>query len=421
MSNLAVLGGAKIGDLNVPKWPIYDEREEKAIIEVLRSGKWAYRGPAELDFERAFAEYTDAKYAVAVTNGTHTLRLLMEAYNIGPGDEVIVPGITWQATAATVLDVNAVPILVDIDEDNFNIDPKAIEAAITSRTRAIMPVHLYGRMCDMDAIMDIAARYNLIVIEDCAHQHGSRWRGVNAGLIGNAGSYSLQGSKVLNTGEGGLITTNDDNIHDLVQSLKNCGRASGESGLAMQSGNYRMTDFQSAIGLVQLSRLHEQDLIRDKNAKKLESSLTNISGLKPQVQNPNVTFQTYYMWTLAYDKEQWRNVSKWGFIGALKAEVSDAFHVGSTYVPLHRSNLYRPLSKKTHRLNEDYVNAINPSRFNLPVCDRVFEDVAICIGQPALLMDDSGIDKLVDIFNKLWDNIDELKIFDKDYVHVYQD
>ena len=421
MSNLAILGGSTIGGLNAPKWPIFDEKEEKAILEVLRSGNWAFQGPTEKEFERAFAEYTEADYAVAVTNGTHTIKLLLEAYQIGPGDEVIVPGLTWQATAAAVLDVNAVPVLVDIDEATFNLDPKMVEAAITSRTKAIIPVHLYGRMCDMDAILDIAKRYNLVVIEDCAHQHGSRWRGVNVGIVGDAGSYSLQSSKIINTGEGGMVITNDRIIHDLVNSLKNCGRPLWEGAHAMQSGNYRTTEFQAAIGLVQLSRLDEQNKLREINAAKLEKSIASMEGLKPLYRDPNVTFQTYYMWSLAYDKEKWDGVSKWAFTAALAAEVGDAFYCGGTYTPLHRSPLYKPLSKKTYRLTEEYFAAINPARFYLPVCDKVFEDVAINFGHVSLLMDDAGNQKFLDILNKLRENIDELRAFDKDYVHVYTD
>jgi len=421
MGNLVVSGGNPVGKLPVPKWPIFDEKEEQAILEVLRSGKWAYQGPAEKEFEQAFAEYTGAKHALTVTNGTHTLKLLLESFEIGPGDEVLVPAITWQATAATVLDVNAVPILIDVDETTFNICPKAVEAAITERTKAIVPVHLYGRMCNMDAIMDIAKRHNLIVIEDSAHQHGSKWKGINSGLIGHAGSFSLQGSKVLNTGEGGLIITNDDNIGDLMQSLRNCGRPAREGANAMQSGNFRLTDFQSAIGVVQLSRLKEQDAIRAKNAVFFEENISNIKGLKTLTQNPNVTFQTYYMVSFIYDKDEWGGASKWGFIGALQAEIAKAFHVGSTYVPLHRSILYRPLSKKTHLLSDEYIKAIDTAQYKLPASDKVYDELAVNFGQQSLLMDEIGNQMLLEILNKLWNNKDELRKFDKDYVHVYFD
>ena len=421
MSNLAISGGKPVGALNVPSWPIFDEQEEAMLLEVLRSGRWSYLGPMEQRLERAFAEYTGADYAITATNGTHTLRLLLESYGIGPGDEVIVPGMTWQATAVSVLDVNAVPVLVEIDEETFTIDPKAVEAAVTSRTRAIIPVHIFGRMSDMDAIMDIASRYNLVVIEDCAHQHGSCWRGVNAGLMSDGGSYSMQLSKGLNTGEGGLIITHDARVNDYIQSMKNCGRPWREGARTMHGGNYRMTEFQCAIGLVQLSRFDEQNRLREKNAAWLEKNITDYEGLRPLRQNPNVTFQTYYSWSLIYDRDRWGGVSKWAFMKALQAETENSLHIGSTYIPLPYSPLYRPLSKKTHRLSEEYIRAINPSKYSLPVCDKVYEETAVNFAHAVLMMDNEGNQRLMDILGKLCGNIDELRVFDKDYVHEYID
>ena len=176
MSKLAVKGGKPLRDARThpwPKWPVWDEREQKGLLEVLRSGVWSYNGPKELEFNKAFAEFIGAKHAISVANGTVSLQLALEACGIGLGDEVIVPGLTWQATAAAVLDVNGVPVLVDVTEDNWCIDPARIEEAITPRTKAIIPVHLYGGFADMDAIMEIAGKHDLRVIEDCAHKHGA--------------------------------------------------------------------------------------------------------------------------------------------------------------------------------------------------------------------------------------------------------
>ena len=136
-----------------PQWPVWDNKEEKALIEVLNSGVWSYNGPKEIEFNKDFAEFTGVKYAISAANGTVTLQMALEACGIGVGDEVILPGLTWQATAATIIDVNATPILVDVCEDTWCIDPKAIEKAITPRTKAIMPVHLYGSFADMDEIL----------------------------------------------------------------------------------------------------------------------------------------------------------------------------------------------------------------------------------------------------------------------------
>ena len=163
-------------------------------------------------------------YAVCAANGTVTLQLALEALGIGFGDEVILPGLTWQATAATVIDVNAVPIIVDVCEDTWCIDPMEIEKAITPKTKAIIPVHLYGSFADMDAIMDIAENHNLHVIEDCAHKHGGEWNGKKAGSIGHIGSFSFQLSKHLTAGEGGTLTTNNPDLAEKLDALRNCGR-----------------------------------------------------------------------------------------------------------------------------------------------------------------------------------------------------
>ena len=184
MSQLAIKGGKPVRDVKAnpwPKWPVWDKNEEKSLIEVLKSGVWSYNGPKEKEFNKAFADFIGTDYAVSAANGTVTLQLALEACGVGLGDEVIVPGLTWQATAASVLDINAIPVLVDVCEDTWCIDPSEVEKAISPRTRAIIPVHLYGCLADMDAIMAIAAKHKLIVIEDCAHKHGGEWKGKKAG------------------------------------------------------------------------------------------------------------------------------------------------------------------------------------------------------------------------------------------------
>ena len=315
-----------------------------------------------------------------------------------------------------MLDVNATPILVDIDIGTFTIDPKAVEAAITTRTRAVIPVHLYSRMCDMDAIMDIAARYNLYVIEDCAHQHGSRWRNVNAGVVGDVGSFSMQGSKILNTGEGGLITTKDARINAVIRSLRTCGRsydAGALGAVSMQSGNFRMTDFQSAIGLCQLARLDEQNALREKNAAWLEAQAAQIGGIDPLYRHPGITFQTYYCWFLSYDSTQWGGVSRQAFFNALAAEFENTLSPGGTYEPLNNTSLYRPLSKKTHKLSEDYAKAVNPAQYDLPMCDKAFKEAAVGFFHTTLLMDSAGNQRIIDAFAKVKENLDELRAYAK--------
>ncbi len=207
MSKLAIRGGRPIRDAKAkpwPRWPVWGDEEREGLLEVLESGHWSYNGPKEQEFNQAFAEFIGTQYAISAANGTVTLQLALEACGIGLGDEVIVPGLTWQATAAAVLDVNALPILVDVAEDTWCMDPQRVAEAITARTKAIMPVHLYGSFVDMDTIMAIAREHGLRVIEDCAHKHGGEWNGQKAGSIGDIGSFSFQLSKLMTAGEGVL-------------------------------------------------------------------------------------------------------------------------------------------------------------------------------------------------------------------------
>lgn len=409
MSNLAIMGGDPIGKVNIPKWPIFDQKEINAVQEVVKSGEWAYLGVNETEFERKFSQFCGTKYSITATNGTHTLRLALEALGVGPGDEVIIPGLTWQATAASVLDVNAIPVMVDIDPDTYTIDPAAVEAAITPRTKCIIPVHLYGRIADMDAIMSIARKYKLSVLEDCAHQHGSEWRGKKVGSIGDIGSFSLQSSKVLNCGEGGVLITNNDNLGHLLHSLKNCGKPYKDNSLVMQSGNYRMTEFQAAIVLIQLSRLKEQNALREKNAKYLENSIARIEGLEPLYMSPNTTSQVYYYWTIKYDSELWGNVPKGIFMKALSAELQNSIECVSPYAPLTNSPFYHPLTKNTHKLSNQYWNSINPTKFDLPVCWKAHNNEAVNFYHTTLLAENTEeCDKIIHAIEKLRDNMDEL-------------
>ncbi|NLT41490.1 MAG: DegT/DnrJ/EryC1/StrS family aminotransferase, partial [Anaerolineae bacterium] len=299
MAELAISGGRPVRTTPWPEWPVHDEREVEAITEVTRSGKWwrfAYASGVELnedlsakdlskvvEFGMEFARHHDARYGIAMTNGTGTLEVALRALGIGPGDEVIVPAYTYVASATAVLQVNAVPIFVDVEGDTYNLDPALLEAAITDRTRAIMPVHFGGQSCDMDAILDIARRHGIAVVEDAAHGHGSEWRGRKVGALGDIGSFSFQASKNMTAGEGGIVLTNNRDLAEKCDSLLWAGRQKGRPWYEFhQLGwNYRMTEFQAAILLVQLERLAEQNARRMDNARYLAKLIADLPGLAP--------------------------------------------------------------------------------------------------------------------------------------------
>lgn len=382
MSDLAIRGGRPVYAGTWPAWPVHDEREVERVVKVVRGGKWGYNGPVEQEFREAFARYQGSKHVLCVTNGTHALQLALEALDVGAGDEVIVPGMTWQATAAAVLDVNAVPILTDIEPETLTLDPRAVRAALTPRTKALIPVHLFSCVAHMDEILAIAAERKLAVIEDCSHQHGAEWRGKKVGSLGAIGAFSLQMSKVFTAGEGGLLTTNDDRLACRLDSLRNCGRRSSQADplaadLALQSGNFRMTEMQAALLLAQLERLPEQVARRDENAQYLSKLLAEIPGLTPLKRRPQITRQSYYGYAFRYDQRAFEGLERSRFAAALKAEVGLGF--GGIYEALNACELYRPHTKQRHHLSPEYLKQIDPRRFELPACKRACDEIVNCI------------------------------------------
>ena len=424
MSKLAVNGGKPLWDVKAnpwPKWPVWDEKEEKGLLEVLRSGVWSYNGPKELEFNKAFAKFIGATHALSVANGTVSLQLALEACGIGLGDEVIVPGLTWQATAAAALDVNAIPVLVDVTEDNWCIDPAQVEKAITPRTKAIIPVHLYGGFADMDAIMEIAGRHSLRVIEDCAHKHGGEWSGKRVGSIGDVGSFSFQLSKLMTGGEGGAVTTSDSQLFEKLDALRNCGRRPeieeggdkgaghyGSEGDFIQSGNYRMTDFQAAILIESLKRLPEQNKLRDENAIYLNSLLADLPGIAPIRRDKRETMGAYYNFSFRYNSEEFKGLDVSKFREAMAGELG--CDVEASYEPLDACALYTPHTKpRRHRLTDEHWRQIDPARFSLPVCHKIHSAESACFHHTILMGTKADMDLLVKAIEKIYDNAEELQ------------
>jgi perosamine synthetase len=271
----ALLGGKPIRTERGRRWPIINKKDESGWLDVLRSKQWNRRGgTAVAEFERSWADKLGAKHAIATNGGSTALLAGLYALDIGPGDEVIVPPYTFIASVNSVLLRHALPVFVDTDRATLQIDASKIEAAITSRTRAIMPVQLGGSMADMDAVMAIAKKRGLAVIEDACQSHLAEWRGRKAGAVGDIGCFSFQASKNLNAGEGGAVLTNDIDIfsraiaqHDLwgggvLERGGQLGRGSLSTGegwdFTVSAGDRRITPIQAALLQVQLGRLEEQ-------------------------------------------------------------------------------------------------------------------------------------------------------------------
>lgn len=318
---------------------------------------------------------------------------------------MIVPGLTWQATAGAVCDVNAVPILVDVDPGTMCIDPKKAEAAITRRTRAIIPVHLYHRMADMDAIMRIARKHKLHVIEDSAHTHGSQWDGRGAGSLGDFGSFSFQRSKPMNAGEGGALLMQNEDFYWKVVSQRSCGREY-KPGLGLHSGNYRMTSFQAAILRGQLAALRRNAPIINRNGLALDKAVAAAPGVRPLRRNKHITRQCGYAFAFLFDRVAWDDLDGRVFRKALSAELGHGF--GGPYTPLPHSEVYSPQMKKRHKLSREYLKAITPSRWDLPGVEELWRHRAVLSAWPIYGLPPKRAHLLTDAIAKLYENREEL-------------
>lgn len=412
---LAIRGGEPVRKSPFPAWPIYDGREAAGLQAVLESRNWGgYPCPNDLARElgKRFAAHHGAGYGIAVTNGTVSLELALQAAGIGAGDEVIVPAYTWEGTAAAVLFSGAVPVFVDVDPSSYCLDATMIEAAITSRTRAIIPVHLGFRFADMDAIMEIAGRHNLFVLEDCAHAHGGAWRGKGAGSIGHAGSFSFQTSKLMTAGEGGMVTTNDIELADQVIRLANCGRpprreTKGEPALGH---NYRMTEFQAAVLLAQLERLTEQTLLRERMTSRLEAGLSTVKGISLLPRDPRITRQASYHYVFKFHPEEFPGVHRDAFVAALRAEGIPCD--GRFYEAVYRSSLFEFAASRFPAW------AAGRREASCPVAERAGYEESVWLPHQIFLGTANEVHDLVEAITKVVGNIGELAGYEDERIRT---
>ena len=383
MTRLAYHGGTPIRTAPWPSWPIRDEREIKALDDVARSGQWGRlcENSRVAEFEKKFAAYQDAQFGIAVTNGTAALTIALKAAGIDIGDEVIVPGYTFIATASCAVQNNAVPVFVDVEFDTLNIDPAAIEAAITPRTRAIIPVHWAGRAADMDRILAVASKHELAVIEDACHGWGASWKNRKLGAIGDLGGVSFQSSKHITAGEGGIILTDDEELAAKCFSYHHIGRIAGRPFYEHHriGWNARMTEFQAAVLLVQLERLEEQAARREANAVFLSHQLAGIDGISLPRREPFMTRIAWHEFRLLYDEAAFGGVPRDAFVASLKAEGIPA---GRGYShPLYKNPVFA--EQRFGRLAE-HVQFPDYARMHLPNCERICRD-SVTISQLCLL------------------------------------
>lgn len=401
---LALLGGNPFcaTKLVAPAWPPINEGTGDKLKALYMSGQWSFNCPAEQKFARDYASYHGAKHGIFMVNGTVTLECALLALGVGAGDEVIVPALTWMATAMAVHYVGATPVFVDVEPTTLCMDLAAAAAAITPRTKAIIPVHIYGGMADMDAVMTLANKHGLKVIEDCAHMQGGVWDGRGAGSIGHIGSFSFQQSKTVASGEGGICITSDPALAERLYRAKHIGYAEGTGQGGAKTGppadlvchNYRATGFQAVILQDQLEGLRERISTYDRNLKLLASLLDEIRGLRLQSRGRLASPQGAYAAVVIADSDTIGQVPKETIAKALVAE---GLNQGGSYGVVYKHMLYN----------------MNPSKYRIangrcPVAETIGTDRCFVLAHQWLGAPQETIHAIAGIFGKVAANADKL-------------
>ena len=411
----AILGGAKSHNDLWPAWPIWKSPAyEEEVLKVLRSGVWS-RAKVTTEFERRWAEMIGTKRCLSVVNGTNALIAAISQFDIGPGDEVIVPPYTFVATVQAVLMNGAIPVFADIDPETFQIDPVKIEQKITPRTKALLPVHILGMPADMTKIMQIARKHNLIVIEDACQAHLAEVNNKRVGSIGDAGCFSFQNSKNLPIGEGGAVVSDNEEFMDRCFSYQNLGFPYGTQVGTVGSGSMklgtkiRFTEYQAAIGLAQMQNLEKETDTRWENGKYLWQKVKNIPGISPCKLYPETTKAVFHLLPLRYDKSKFKNMPRRLFLEAMKAE---GVPCSPGYVPLHtqpfikaafESKLYQKAYPKKELNYADFL-----AKNQCPANDRICNEEAIWITQNMLLAGKQSMDDIANAIDKIYNNAEKI-------------
>ncbi len=400
MAELALSGGRKTKQKSFPVWPQFDERERKALDEVLESRVW-WRTPGTktLQFENDYAKFHGAKHGIAVTNGTAALEVTMSALRIGPGDEVILPDFTFVATASAVLYAGALPVMVDVSQETYCIDVRLAAAAITGRTKAIIAVHMGGHPADLDALVALTKQKGIALVEDSAHAHATEWKGRRIGTHGAAGTFSFQSSKLMTAGEGGIIITSDDAFEKQARSVHDCGRMPGEWFYShyINGSNYRLSEWQGAILGAQLTRLDEQTRHRHQNARLLDKLFSQIPGITPQTLDPRCTRNGHYAYIFHVNTKEFAGASVERLIEAMNAE---GIPNQASYPPVHALDVFQngEYRKRLCGSQAKESHAFLQARY--PQTHRAAYET-IWIPQPALLGDEEDMHEIAAAWQKI--------------------
>ncbi|MBC8400221.1 MAG: DegT/DnrJ/EryC1/StrS family aminotransferase [Candidatus Marinimicrobia bacterium] len=395
MSKLALFGGTPVRTKPFPSWPKSSKELKDQLQNTIDNELWGVGSKTIKNFEDAFATYHNAKYCITTNSGTTALWVALKAVGVTAGDEVIIPSYTFIATASAVLMANAVPVFVDAELESFNIDPDLIETVITDRTKVIMPVHIGGNPAQMDKILAVAKKFNLIVIEDAAQAHGAEWNGTRVGALGMGGIFSFQTSKNMTAGEGGAIISNDEEFNNACFSYHNCGRVKGGQWYEHQhlGGNFRLNAFAAAILRAQLDTLDSYMDLRDRNRNLIDEALKQIPGLTQVQLYPEVTRVANHLYLARYDQEQFDGISREKFFEAMRAE---GVYTYAGYVPLYKEKLFI-----TNPDEYPWLKGHNYRDHFMPITEKLCTEQSVWLKQNHLLGTEADTHDVIDAFEKV--------------------
>jgi L-glutamine:scyllo-inosose aminotransferase/L-glutamine:2-deoxy-scyllo-inosose/3-amino-2,3-dideoxy-scyllo-inosose aminotransferase len=414
LDRLAILGGEPVRRQPWPIWPRFDNNTETALKEVLHSGRWTITGlnTGKLAYERrfadAFAKFYDVDYCVPTTSGSTALTVALEALNVGRGEEVLVPGLTWVACAASVVSIGAFPVLCDVEPDTLCMSVNAASKAITGRTGAILLVHQNCSIANVKAFLELSRETGIPIVEDCSQAHGAKIGNQRVGRTGNLATFSMQQDKLLTCGEGGAVITSDPNLFDRAQQFHANGRRYTDSsevgqmelepvGVSM-GNNYVLGEFQAAILLDRLSHLDEENEIRDRNVAYLISLLREIGGITSLCSGPENSQLAYHKLILRLSLDEFGSKDIGTLVKALSAEL-ELHAIGRLDEPLNHNPLFNP--KGSPRLAITGMDSgYDPARFSLPVATQAAKE-CIYIRHYAFLGSKEDMDSIAEGFRKV--------------------
>ncbi len=410
---LAIHGGTPVRVKIWPKWPamIADDKLVDSVVKTTKSGIWSrIQSPTGTvaTFEKEYASLMGTKLCIGTGSGTQALATSVEAMDFGPGDEIITSPYSDFGTVSAILTSRALPVLVDLDRDSFQFDPEQIEKKINKNTKAIIPVHIMGMPCNMEAIMAIARKHNLKVIEDACQSNFAKYQGKQLGTIGDLGCFSFQASKQISCGEGGAIIGNDEVLMDRCFTVQNHGTNRKGSNVTI-GPKYRMNEFEGAVLMGQIAGARERFEKRNVNAAYLDAKLKGFPGLVPQMKYPGTESSGYYKYAMSYRKEHFNNVDRGKFLKALSAEginlspyIARGFHVEpwvDEIIGLREYKaLYSPVRLKRYK-----------EEMKMPICDLVcYEEMVVLEGVASLLGTTQDMDDVINAIMKVYENRDKL-------------